>query len=284
MKGGSVSWLLAVWAACHVQGAFEDDGELEVGVDGQPSDFSEVPITPPELTSYIIEHSLTADEQFSQRGVLEVQTNTMTRQRSVRVSPASVQPLASVEMTALQQLVATNGLYRIRVRSSATNESAPFVMSALRICELVESSFKDDLKLLLDAEGSLISVEYRAPKSVTSQLGMKRDCHGEGAIPATVKFMSRASLVPSTPAQQIPLQPPPILKPPPGMQAVSAGPGGKPVPGQEGQQPQQSFLRKYWYIILPIAVMMLRGEPPAEGGQGGSAGGGGARSGGGGRQ
>jgi len=49
----------------------------------------------------------------------------------------------------------------------------------------------------------------------------------------------------------------------------------KKVEGGQEAQPQQSFVRKYWYIILPAVLLMSIGSPPPE--EGGRGGGGGKK-------
>lgn len=65
----------------------------------------------------------------------------------------------------------------------------------------------------------------------------------------------------------------PPTKPQQGIKFYKAPPGAPPIPGvkPEGDKPQ-SFLFKYWYVILPLALMSFMGtgapedETPAAGG------------------
>ena len=50
-------------------------------------------------------------------------------------------------------------------------------------------------------------------------------------------------------------------------QQQQIGSDGKPVPGVGPETQNQSFLRKYWYIILPVMIMSLTGGAPPEEGE-----------------
>jgi hypothetical protein len=80
------------------------------------------------------------------------------------------------------------------------------------VCDLVNSGFKEELKLLFDSPPSLLagspvsssnpprilSVDYRVP---ASHFARQRNCHAAGALPQTVVFSSAATAVGATPAQ-----------------------------------------------------------------------------------
>merc|ERR1712196_628640 len=99
----------------------------------------------------------------------------------------------------------------VRLRSSASNSTSPYVLAALRICDLVKSGFKEEIKLLLDSSGAVLSLEYRAPAGVFSA---KRECTNPKSLPSTVTFSSAVIHMLPTPAQQIPIQPPSSPPPP----------------------------------------------------------------------
>jgi len=272
MRAVSLLTLLAAFLAValvaqpSVAEEHEDTFEMEIDADGDVvagggggGGAAQV-----ETTRFELEHSLTQGRGFSSRGTVVVETSTTTRQRLLRLDEKLT--LTDQERESVRELIETNGLYQVRLRSSASNSSSPYVLAALRICDLVKSGFKEEIKLLLDSTGAVLSLEYRAPAGVFSA---KRECSNPNSLPSTVAFSSAVAHLLPTPAQQISIQPP-NTPPPPGMQGVKAtNPDGTPM---QGEQKQPGILRKYWYIILPLALMILTSgaEPPPQGGAGGA--------------
>lgn len=232
---------------------------VKVGADGSATTAADA--TAAEVVALEVEHSFASGAPFTPRGHLEL-TGSSSRLRSVQFSEAL--ELTSSEVEALKHAITTDGLYRIRVRSSLSNATSPFVMAAVRACDFLRSDFKEELKLLLGKDDTVLSLEYRAPQSIFLS---DRTCDST-PVGDRVRFTSMAALASSSPAQAIPLQPPPMGKPPPGVQPIlPLGPDGKP----QGADPKQSqsFLRRYWYIILPVALLLLGGgEPEQQQGQG----------------
>jgi len=258
---------------------------------------------PDSILPYELEHSFGLNEPFVPRGSLEVES--LGLRRSVRLS-SDLTLTSPADRAMFAALVETEGFYRIRVRSSAgTPHEAPpspdsgeddWVVASIRVCDLVTSGFKEELKVLLDAPAlsaaasmapRILSIDYRVP---ASHFARKRSCHAPGSLPATVTFSSAATVVEATPAQALAVQPTdgaaasgqaPWGVPPALVAKVAnagnggAGPGGAGgAGGANDPANNQSFLRRYWYVILPIMILMLSGAPPEEG-QAPAAGGGG---------
>ena len=146
----------------------------------------------------------------------------------------------------------------------------------------------EEISLTLGHTGSLLSISY---KPLVSPLAPACDAlrplagNGDSESPE-LKFITSVSYGTSTPGMAVSLvlpqtRPPPGLKFYPRKDGGGTAGGGKvgsgpKLPGMEGDKAEnKSFLVKYWYIILPIALMALTGskeEPPPP--QRGDAGGG----------
>jgi hypothetical protein len=126
----------------------------------------------------------------------------------------------------------------------------------------------------LNERGDAISLSYTplvSPLAPSCAEIVAHELKQEG-----LEFDSRISYETATPGMVIP----PILpttKPQPGLKFFPRSQTAPAIPGvnQEGAEERQSFLRKYWYIILPLVIMsFLGGEEPQQqqtgaGGEGG---------------
>lgn len=128
------------------------------------------------------------------------------------------------EKAQFEKLLASEGLYRVRVKPAVTspNESVEWIMASIPTCELVKSGFKEEMKFTFDQgniiDGSsiasinsleyklhgahklqLLSLDYRVQ---TSRFTKNKNCHK--VIQATdteIRFSSAASFTTATPAQ-----------------------------------------------------------------------------------
>ena len=146
---------------------------------------------------------------------------------------------------------------------------------------------REEIALTLGNTGSIISLSF---KPLASPLAAP--CHEQQPLTKNekgYKFRTSVSFSTSKPALTIPAVLP-STKPPPGYDWIkrakktatndrdsgdnSQGPDAQDTgfdPEAEAAQQataNQSFLRKYWYIILPLTLMSLTGgeEPPQQGG------------------
>ena len=220
------------------------------------------------------------DAPFIPRSTAEVRVN---NGKIGRVRFDKEVTLTGAEREQFMSLLTQNSFYRIRIKS----DSDMHVMAAIRACDLVKSGFKEELKIMVGSSTPVVtsgennsselskpfplSIDYRTPASQ-----FKKDCTKEAAKYAAldvIKFQSAATIVRSMPGQAIPLVPsegrPPPGLPPALMRTVPEGEGGKANPQQN-----QSFMRKYWYIILPLMLMLMTGGAPPEEGQAASGNGG----------
>jgi len=189
--------------------------------------------------------------------------------------------------SAVDDMVASNSMYTIQVVDDATGQAA---MASVPGCDVRRANFREELELTLSEKGSLVSVTLiplvspLAPPCAS--LGPLADA--EGAVP---EFQTTVSYETSKPGMTVPLVLPKV-KPPPGLKLYprkpAAAAGGEGAGGagagsngdgafEEDDKPQnQSFLMKYWYIILPLLILQFVGgpeEPPQQEEGGGSEGG-----------
>ena len=251
--------------------------------------------------TYTVYHRLgAAAGGFSERGsiVLSTDANTGdgdsndTNSASASASASALTVTATnaagcVVPSAVDDMVASTSMYTIQVVDDATGQAA---MASVPGCDVRRANFREELELTLSEKGSLVSVTLiplvspLAPPCAS--LGPLAET--EGAVP---EFQTTVSYETSKPAMTVPLVLPKV-KPPPGLKLYprkpAAAAGGEGAGGagagsngdgafEEDDKPQnQSFLMKYWYIILPLMILQFVGgpkEPPQEEEGGGSEGG-----------
>ena len=248
--------------------------------------------------TYTVYHRLgAAAGGFSERGSIVLSTDAITGDgdsNDTNSGPASALTVTAtnaagcVVPSAVDDMVASNSMYTIQVVDDATGQAA---MASVPGCDVRRANFREELELTLSEKGSLVSVTLiplvspLAPPCTS--LGPLADA--EGAVP---EFQTTVSYETSKPAMTVPLVLPKV-KPPPGLKLyprkpAAAAAGGEGAGGagagsngdgafEEDDKPQnQSFLMKYWYIILPLMILQFVGgpeEPPQQEEGGGSEGG-----------
>ena len=247
--------------------------------------------------TYTVYHRLgAAAGGFSERGSIVLSTDAITGDgdsNDTNSGPASALTVTAtnaagcVVPSAVDDMVASNSMYTIQVVDDATGQAA---MASVPGCDVRRANFREELELTLSEKGSLVSVTLiplvspLAPPCAS--LGPLADA--EGAVP---EFQTTVSYETSKPGMTVPLVLPKV-KPPPGLKLYprkpAAAAGGEGAGGagagsngdgafEEDDKPQnQSFLMKYWYIILPLLILQFVGgpeEPPQQEEGGGSEGG-----------
>lgn len=233
------------------------------------------------LKTFKVYHSLSPNAEFTPRGTIQFATaadgsgsleSSMQHEESCLAGEDISNDMAA--------LIASNGFYRVKIVDEQSGTSA---LASVPACEVRRSNFREEIGLSIGNTGSLISVSY---KPVVSPLAAS--CHELPPMHMqdSAKELEFKSLITYSVASQgmpIPLVMP-QQRPPPGYgwikrivnKSLNGAPGtendgASDAPGfnpeKLGQDPQQSysFLRKYWYIILPVSIMMLAGgeEEPA---------------------
>lgn len=218
-----------------------------------------------ETVLFPLEHSTDGGATFSPRGVVNV---AFTRPSGVvRVENVALAPSFDEEFGAL---VRGGGFYHVRVRQEVGDERSASIVAVAKACALANSDFEDVFTLHLDeAKGRVLGLDYAA----ADEFNACGDA-SEAVVSSSAGFRSSGSVSFAERIAPLPLKNTNLM-PPPGAKKAAAGKGGKGGAGGK-EEAQPGFLRKYWYIILPVFVMMMLnpGEAPVEGGAGG---GGGAR-------
>jgi hypothetical protein len=187
----------------------------------------------------------------------------------------------------LDAIVSNNGFYRIKVEDK---DSGAAVIASVPACDVRRANLREQIGLTLGNTGSIISLSY---KPLVSPLAAQ--CHELNSFMETkqdkeYKFRTTVNYSTATPGMAIPSVLP-NSNPPMGYDWIkrskkSVGDSAENVgegessssdtgfdPGQDTPE-QPSFLRRYWYIILPITLMTFMGteEPAKEQQQGGAQG------------
>jgi hypothetical protein len=222
------------------------------------------------LQTLYVSHATSSSSAFTDRGTI---TLTLDEDDNLQVSIENNESIPKIDGD-------MNSLYKIRVSTSPQpdgRENNTFVQTSVPLCSIMQSNFRDEMELTLSPTGSVLSVSYKplvsplAPSCEEVVKIMEED-------PKERSFQSRATVQIGKEGIAIPL----LVQSKPVMgynwlkqvrkEGSSVGADGEnrvdgaafvdPTRAEEGTQ-NQSFLRKYWYIILPITLMsMLGGEDP----------------------
>jgi len=181
----------------------------------------------------------------------------------------------------IDSLVQSNGLYRLKIVDEETNRS---VIISVPSCELRRSNFREEISLTIGATGDLLSASYNPLVSPLAP-----SCHDLPPLSATndsddtekLSFKTIVRYTTAAHAMSLPIVMP-QMRPPLGLQWLkrqgkrnsipqTADTAGSPNskespyfdPEKEGKQ-HESFLKKYWYIILPLMILtfLTSEEPP----------------------
>jgi len=236
------------------------------------------------LKTFKLYHSVTQNE-FQSRGTIQL----VKEEDGSLVSKFAEDDLEVIGddiLTGLDESVAKNGFYKVKIEDEETGMS---VLASTPSCDVKRAKFREEIALTLGNTGSIISLSF---KPLVSPLAAP--CNEQKRLVETknekgYKFRTSVSFSTSKPALTIPAVLP-STNPPPGYDWIkrakkaatndkesgdnSQGPDAQDTgfdPEAEAAQQataNQSFLRKYWYIILPVALMSLTGgeEPPQQGG------------------
>jgi hypothetical protein len=198
---------------------------------------------------YDLEHSTSADgDSFTSRGTIEVTIS--KRSKSVRVDSSNIRSsLTKEEITRVRALAKDQQFYRLRLPSLPGSDRK--VIASIPACTLMAGNFKESLWLHLDLSGHLVAFDYVTPIATgecnDAVLAKALQRHqGEVQTSTTVQIAKAKN------GHRVPNKIQGISPPPPGMEHLI-----KQTPAQEQAANQPGFLRRYWYIILPVALMML---------------------------
>mmetsp|Transcript_16129 Transcript_16129/g.21332 ORF Transcript_16129/g.21332 Transcript_16129/m.21332 type:complete len:268 (-) Transcript_16129:362-1165(-) len=252
----SISFLiLLLYPIFQVQGDEFDIDEFEA------SSLANARTTKPRgVTLTTVEHSFTEDSQFIHREVWETSVTSLTRQLSIQ--PQGKVKLSYSERAQMKELIDNEGFYRIQLHSNPSDPNSPIIMAAINACDLHKANFREEITLHLDRDQNVIGMTYSAPSSL-----LAKSCHNK-PLPEVIELESAITIAEASSGQSVPLQAT-TETPPPGLSQLNKFQMKK---DGEGSQ-NQSFLRKYWYIVVPLLILFMSGgggdQPQQGGGQGG---------------
>ncbi|KAL7541513.1 hypothetical protein ACHAXR_011439 [Thalassiosira sp. AJA248-18] len=265
--------------------------------------------------SYHLYHKLGNESKLTPRGTIEIAPSsdeesglvaTFQPDSSAHLDTTSFDSM--VESGALYTLVVLEEGDNASAVSSYPSNAAQYVSASVPGCSLRRSNLREEIGLSISPTGKLLSVSYRplisplAPKTCQSlkplsekpevifgRKGDNEESSSNNAMPfkTTVSFLSHTPMmaIPTVLPQQ---RPPPGLKwhrrnaknnPNPLLGGANVKHEGGGIPGvddEPGTGWKSSFLYRYWYIILPMAIMGLFGgveeeESASQAGQAGGA-------------
>jgi hypothetical protein len=211
--------------------------------------------TPAETHTYILEHSLTHDE-YVRRATVVVSTTPGTDNRVVKFRDAL--EFGKPELQQFKALVDREGVYRIRIQSrpmeaareNGKSSAAPWIYAAIPACQLQLSKFQEQLTLHMDRFGNLASAEYSNPSY--------GDCSSKELM-ASVRLPKKRAKMRTSAVVLFALevdQPPTRIKG--NLFIKGAGIDGKEAERKAKEAAAQpGFLRRYWYIIVPVGIMVM---------------------------
>ncbi|KAL3934479.1 MAG: hypothetical protein SGBAC_009814 [Bacillariaceae sp.] len=221
------------------------------------------------------------DQEFSKRGELtwseEEGALQITNDESSIITQESIQAMLDY------------GWYHVKIENNNAAED-DFVLSTVPACSIRRANFKDEFQVTLPRtqEAQITSLAYLP---LASPLAPK-SCEELDALTAPATFTSKVSLTLDKPGMILKAVLP-TTKPPPGMKFIphpdlkknkagasgagagsatgdAKGGGGGEIPGAD-DEPPQSFMRRYWYIILPLMIANFMGGPAVDAGAEGAA-------------
>jgi hypothetical protein len=256
--------LLVVFFVCYLNAT-----EMEVDGDGMASDteFGGNTDSSSDIVShssaFAVEHSLGPDGSFVHRNSLKFSVGSDFSANVTRV-PSDKPMFGEEEIENLKKLLAADGIYRIRVHSIPGDDTSPYVTSAIPACDLQKTGFKEELIFHLSVGDNVVGMSYSSAK--TGHSAIARACNPT-KVPSNLKIQTRYTVAEQGQGQTVPLI---ITGPkPPTLAHVNFNDG---VDTAKPPAAEQSFLRKYWYVILPLVALTLGGGgAPAEEGKEGAA-------------
>jgi hypothetical protein len=228
--------------------------------------------------SWTLYHSLNGQD-FSRRGVVEWSIDNHGQDLDYKV----INDADTISTESVQAML-EYGWYQVKLQASDNQHD--FVLATVPACNLLRGNLRDEFHLTMSRvnDNRILSLSYQP---LISPLAPKT-CD-DISIPSTLKFESKLELALDTPSMTL-KSVLPTSKPPPGLafQATNRnskgsaggapGPGGVPVMPAE-QEPitgPTSFIKRYWYVLLPLFLANFMGsgspeEPSSQGGGGAAA-------------
>lgn len=237
--------------------------------------------------SWTLYHSVNGGQDFSKRASVVLSVDPET-DGSVDLSITNDN--STLNQETFNAVRAEGSMYQLKL-VEGDGESDDFILSSVPGCQLLRANFREELVISLGPKASAISLTYiplvspLAPKSCSDPFWDERAKNNNLQEQG---WDSRISWETATPGMALravmPSYRPPVglkwlprlgtngklyqAKGPPGSGDEKgkggAGGGGDP----EVDATPMGFMRRYWYIIVPLMLMnLMGGEPPAPEGQ-----------------
>ena len=212
-----------------------------------------IAIASAEGPSWTIYHSFNGGQDFSRRGVLswsEDEGSLLVTNDDGALTKENFQSMLEF------------GWYQVKIE----NPNSDYVLATVPACNLRRANFKDEFQVTLPRTAEEITSISYTP--LVSPLAPKT-CQ-ELIIPDSISLTSKVQATLDTPGLTLRAVLP-HSKPPPGLKFMAnpsntakrgpgaAGPGGD--PNAEPETGPQSFLKRYWYILLPLFLANFMGTP-----------------------
>ena len=231
--------------------------------------------------SYQIYQKLGAGGEEEPRGAIRISPN----EEGVLQATFTPDDGSTLDVNKFDSMVDSKDLYTIIAKQSGLENA---VSTSVPGCSVRRANLREEINLYIGPTGNLLSVAYQpnisplAPKTCATlkPLAQKPDAifgrGGEDGVTSRMPFKTTVSFESNKPMMTIPTvlpqqRSPPGLKwfrrnsnnvPDPNLVGQSSPhkDGGVPYPDEE--QPSRwksSFFYRYWYIILPVALMGIFG-------------------------
>lgn len=219
---------------------------------------------------YHMKHTLGIDDSnvFVSRGMVSLVENedgefgVIVEQENVITGKRSIQ---------FDHLVASNKLYQLKFIDDMTERE---ILISVPACDLRRSNFREEIILMVGLSGSIISASYTPKVSILSP-----SCHTLPTLTTLatnerfLSFQTKVTISTGEPAMTVPLVIPP-LPPHPGLIWITSSNNSEyihkipqdfiPKEYQDHKNQHQSFLRRYWYIIIPLFLITCIGSGEIE--------------------
>jgi len=220
------------------------------------------------VSDLAVEHSVDG-RTWSPRGSVALTIDMGKKQVALKFA-SNTYEMSDSEVAAFKDTVAADAFYKVRIR---VEDGSNWMMASTPACSLLASRFRETFRFHIDKAGSLLGFEY-------SPIVHARGCLAS-EVPANVKLLSKAGaelpseahVVPITAIgganPQIPAGADPSAIAAAQEAAATKGANGEGAEDEEAK-PEPSFLQRYWYIVLPLALLSFFGptEEPEQKGAG----------------
>jgi hypothetical protein len=216
-----------------------------------------------------LEHALGSGHSFVPRGEVIVTADPASKKLGVKLSNPAYE-FSSDERDALRALVAENDMYTVRVVLPALGDSEfpRELIASVPACALLNDNMNEVLHFHMDKMGGLSAISFsRFPESSSECTTSVPDAQLKFQSVAIVSLPTEAMVVPKSVSAEAKAS----LKSMPGMAGAhinveeneeeeeeEVGPDGeKRKKVKKEPTDMYSLAKKYWYIVVPLAISML---------------------------